>query len=264
MKARVTNSISQALGRSLEIGSVRLRFLPRPGFEIDDLLVRDGSGFGAEPLLRAPDVTAAVSLSALFRGRMEIARLSLSEPSLNLTRNQNYFGLPLDTDPATATFEMWVAKRNTEGGGRLDNYLSDSIRQVMGVKGEINDAWTYDAYGQFGITDFSDNEGNFLGDPQIANNRGLKWITISIDEPRNSGRVYEMLSGKRASAANYIFTGDKLRDLAVALDSADPKWDGSPPHTLLIAPGGKVVYRHVGPIDRNELSVKIREHLKDH
>jgi AsmA protein len=89
MKARVTNSISQALGRSLEIGSVRLRFLPRPGFEINDLLVRDGSGFGAEPLLRAPDVTAAVSLSALLRGRMEIARLSLSEPSLNLTRNQN-------------------------------------------------------------------------------------------------------------------------------------------------------------------------------
>jgi hypothetical protein len=89
MKARVTNSISQAVGRSVEIGSVRLRFLPRPGFEIDDLLVRDDLAFGAEPLVRSPDVTAAVSISALLRGRMEIARLSLSEPSLNLTRNQN-------------------------------------------------------------------------------------------------------------------------------------------------------------------------------
>ncbi len=87
----------------------------------------------------------------------------------NLTANQGLFGLPLDTDPATATFEMWVARRNVEGGGRQDNYLSDSIRQVFGAKGEINDAWTYDAYGQFGITDFSDNEGNFLGDPQITN-----------------------------------------------------------------------------------------------
>jgi len=89
MKARVTNSISQAVGRSVEIGSVRLRFLPRPGFEIDDLLVRDDSAFGAEPLVRAPDVMAAVSLGALLRGRMEIARLSLSEPSLNLTRNRD-------------------------------------------------------------------------------------------------------------------------------------------------------------------------------
>jgi outer membrane receptor protein involved in Fe transport len=87
----------------------------------------------------------------------------------NLTANQTLYGLPLDTDPATATFKIWVARRNVEGGPRLDNYLSDSIREVIGAKGEINDAWTYDVYGQFGITDFQDREGNFLGDPQIAN-----------------------------------------------------------------------------------------------
>ena len=94
--------------------------------------------------------------------------------------------------------------------------------------------------------------------------RGMKWTTISIDEPKNVGRVYEVLSAKKVSAANYIFTGDKLHDLAVALDSADSKWDGSPPHTLLIAPGGQIVYRHAGPVDRNDLTAKIREHLKDH
>jgi len=93
--------------------------------------------------------------------------------------------------------------------------------------------------------------------------RGLKWTTISIDEKRNSGRVCEVLSANKISAANYIFIGEKLHDLASALDSADTRWDGFPPHTLLTAPGGNVVYRHVGPIDRNELSAKIREHLKD-
>jgi len=87
MRARVSNSISQAVGRNVTVGYVRLRFLPRPGFEIDDLLVRDNPAFGVEPLVRAPDVTASVSLGALLRGRIEIARLSLSEPSLNLTRN---------------------------------------------------------------------------------------------------------------------------------------------------------------------------------
>ncbi len=89
MRARVTNSISQALGRSVQIGSVRLRFLPRPGFEIDDLLVRDDPAYGAEPLVRAAEVKAALSLGALLRGKIEIARLSLSGPSLNLTRNGN-------------------------------------------------------------------------------------------------------------------------------------------------------------------------------
>lgn len=87
MRARVSNSISQAVGRNVQVGYVRLRFLPRPGFEIDDLLVKDDPAFGAEPLVRASDVTAALSLGALLRGHIEIARLSLSEPSLNLTRN---------------------------------------------------------------------------------------------------------------------------------------------------------------------------------
>ncbi len=61
-----------------------------------------------------------------------------------------------------------LGRRNVEGGGRQDNYLSNSIRQVIGIKGEINSAWTYDAYGQVGITDFSDFEGNFLGTQQIG------------------------------------------------------------------------------------------------
>lgn len=87
MRTRVSNSIAQAVGRNVQVGYVRLRFLPRPGFEVEDLLVRDDPRFGAEPLVRAPDVTAAVSLGALLRGRIEIARLSLSEPSLNLTRS---------------------------------------------------------------------------------------------------------------------------------------------------------------------------------
>ena len=87
MRTRVSSSISQAVGRSVQIGYVRLRFLPRPGFEIEDLLVRDDPAFGAEPLVRAPAVNAALSLTGLLRGRIEIARLSLSEPSLNLTRN---------------------------------------------------------------------------------------------------------------------------------------------------------------------------------
>src|SRR5256885_3427493 len=32
--------------------------------------------------------------------------------------------------------------RNVEGGGRQDNYTSNAIRQVLGVKGQINDVWS--------------------------------------------------------------------------------------------------------------------------
>jgi iron complex outermembrane recepter protein len=70
---------------------------------------------------------------------------------------------------APGTFVAYIAKRNVEGGGRLDNYTSDSLFQTVGVKGQFADAWSYDAYGKVGITQFGDLEGNFLGQPQMDN-----------------------------------------------------------------------------------------------
>jgi iron complex outermembrane receptor protein len=67
------------------------------------------------------------------------------------------------------SFTTYIAKRNVEGGGRLDNYSSNSIFQTLGVKGSFADVWSYDAYGKVGITQFGDLEGNFLGLPQINN-----------------------------------------------------------------------------------------------
>jgi hypothetical protein len=84
LKLRIANSISRAVARPVEIGSVHLRFLPQPGFDLDNLVIYEDPEFGAEPMLRAPEVTAVVRLMSLLRGRLDIARLELSEPSLNL------------------------------------------------------------------------------------------------------------------------------------------------------------------------------------
>jgi outer membrane receptor protein involved in Fe transport len=77
----------------------------------------------------------------------------------------NHLAFP--NTPAGAV-TMYVGRRNVEGGGRLDQYTSSSIRQVVGVKGAFADAWSYDTYAQVGITQFQDIEGNFLGTPQIS------------------------------------------------------------------------------------------------
>jgi uncharacterized protein involved in outer membrane biogenesis len=84
LKSRIVSSISSAVGRPVDIGSVHLRLLPRPGFDLDNLVVYDDPAFGAEPMLRASEVTADLRLTSLMRGRLEISRLDLSEPSLNL------------------------------------------------------------------------------------------------------------------------------------------------------------------------------------
>jgi hypothetical protein len=89
LKTRIVSSISQAVGRRAEIGSVHLRFLPRPGFDLENLVIYEDPAFGAEPMLRAPEVTAVVRLTSLMRGRLDISRLELTEPSLNLTRRED-------------------------------------------------------------------------------------------------------------------------------------------------------------------------------
>jgi len=84
LRSRIASSISSGVGRPVDIGSVHLRLLPRPGFDLENVVVYDAPAFGAEPMLRASEVTAALRLTSLLRGRLEIARLDLTEPSLNL------------------------------------------------------------------------------------------------------------------------------------------------------------------------------------
>jgi AsmA-like protein len=94
MRTRITNAISSALGRPVDISSVSLRFLPQPGFDLENFVVHDDPAFSAEPVLRSQEVTAVVRISSLLRGRLEIARLSLTEPSLNLVRtNEGHWNL---------------------------------------------------------------------------------------------------------------------------------------------------------------------------
>ncbi|HXJ88674.1 MAG TPA: AsmA family protein [Candidatus Binatia bacterium] len=84
LKSKIINSLSTAVGRSVDIGSIHIRLLPRPGFDLENLVVYDDPAFGSEPMLRASEVTADLRLTSLLRGRLEVSKLDLTEPSLNL------------------------------------------------------------------------------------------------------------------------------------------------------------------------------------
>jgi len=89
LKTRIANSVGMALQRRVEISNVHVHLLPAPGFDLDGFVVNDDPAFGAEPVLRAQEVTALLRLSSLVHGRLEISRLSLTEPSLNLVRRDD-------------------------------------------------------------------------------------------------------------------------------------------------------------------------------
>jgi hypothetical protein len=89
LRIRIAGSIGSALGRRVVIDNVSLHFLPRPGFDLEGLVIYDDPAFSAEPMIRAQEVSAAIRFRSLLRGRLEIATLSANEPSVNLVRNDD-------------------------------------------------------------------------------------------------------------------------------------------------------------------------------
>lgn len=83
-KTRIARAMSNSLGRPVRMSGVELRVLPRPGFVISDLTVEEDPSYGAEPVLHATTVTASIRLLSLWRGRLEMSRISVDEASLNL------------------------------------------------------------------------------------------------------------------------------------------------------------------------------------
>jgi hypothetical protein len=80
--------------------------------------------------------------------------------------------------------------------------------------------------------------------------RHFQLVTISLDEPEDKDAALKMLRDKHVAMTNYISAvsnRDKFGDLL------DKEWPGPVPYTILIAPGGKVIYRKSGAFDSLEV-----------
>jgi len=62
---------------------------------------------------------------------------------------------------------LYIGRRNVEGGNRQDDIEHTDWREVLGVKGKINDAWSYDASFQYGIVNLSDTYYNDVSTTKI-------------------------------------------------------------------------------------------------
>lgn len=103
--------------------------------------------------------------------------------------------------------------------------------------------------------------------------RDFEFISISMDDPETLPEVKAFLEKYNAVVPNklkpslkaegrkgnaYVFNEANSDALIQALD---PEWPGPIPHTLVVAPGGEVIYRHNGLVDGDELRAKILEYM---
>lgn len=97
---------------------------------------------------------------------------------------------------------------------------------------------------------------DFITINRMYRSRDFEWVSISADEPSKSNKVLKFLQKQQASATNYIFNDSNKYKL---IDAIDPKWEGAIPYTVVVEPGGKIVYARQGAIDPAELKKIIVE-----
>lgn len=88
--------------------------------------------------------------------------------------------------------------------------------------------------------------------------RDFEMYTISTDKLDKKERVKEFLQAKHAAVnGNFIFESEKKYDL---IDNFDAKWSGEIPYTVIVEPGGKIVWRKSGGLNFLEFRRAIVEH----
>jgi len=85
---------------------------------------------------------------------------------------------------------------------------------------------------------------------RMYRNREFEMISINLDVSTRRTQAQAFLKKQAASFRNFIYDSSDKDALAEALD---PTWNGAMPHTVLIAPGGRIIYRHTGMIDALEV-----------
>jgi hypothetical protein len=103
--------------------------------------------------------------------------------------------------------------------------------------------------------------------------RDFELITISADEPKDAakvkaflekqgaavpGRLRRSLKDEGRTTNSYIFSD---ADMNTLMNILDPHWPGGMPHTVLISPDGRALWRQNGPLDGDKLRGTILEYL---
>lgn len=92
------------------------------------------------------------------------------------------------------------------------------------------------------VTEFPE----FVTMNRMYRRRDFEFVSISADSPEKKDKALKFLQKSQASNKNYIFSQDDKYKL---IEAIDPNWQGALPYTIVVEPGGKIVYAKQGSID---------------
>jgi thiol-disulfide isomerase/thioredoxin len=87
--------------------------------------------------------------------------------------------------------------------------------------------------------------------------RDFEFVSISADKPDHGEKALKFLQDKHSAVANYLFSQD---DKYALIEAVDKDWNGALPYSMLVEPGGTVVWKQQGTVDFYALKKAIVEH----
>ena len=87
--------------------------------------------------------------------------------------------------------------------------------------------------------------------------RDFEFVSVSADKSEKESKVLEFLKSKQSGVTNYLFAEPDKYALTEAIGK---DWNGALPYTILVEPGGKVVWQHQGEVDFHALKRAIVDH----
>ena len=76
--------------------------------------------------------------------------------------------------------------------------------------------------------------------------RPFELVTVAINFPDEETGVRKFLDEQHATTKNLLFG---TTDPYALMKVVDPDWNGAVPYSMIVAPGGKVLYRGSGSLD---------------
>lgn len=78
----------------------------------------------------------------------DTATINCGNPLLTTTQ-AGQIGCSAADIAADATTDLYIGRRNVEGGGRRQSFRNSTFRGVVGVQGDLSEAWNYDVSAQY-------------------------------------------------------------------------------------------------------------------
>jgi peroxiredoxin len=95
---------------------------------------------------------------------------------------------------------------------------------------------------------------------RMYRHRAFELVTVSANFPDEKKEVLAFLKKQQSSGSNLLFGSEDKYKL---MEAFDKEWTGALPLTVLVAPGGEVLYRQEGAIDPLEVKRAIVKALKE-